>query len=88
MASGLSRAGVCVASAADALCGLCDWPTGRGVPWRCSGCCGLLVSSVNECGDGVAAQGESDHHAVLAGGGVRGHASAVEVASHCGGTGK
>lgn len=31
-------------------------------PWRCSGRCGLLVSSAYECGDCVATQGKSDHH--------------------------
>lgn len=40
----------------------------------------FLIALVQVVGDGVAAQGESDHDAVLAGGAVGGHASAVEGA--------
>lgn len=39
-----------------------------------------MAAPVQIMGDGVAAQGESDHDGVLAGGAMRGHASAVEGA--------
>lgn len=49
-------------------------------PLGCSGSCGLLMPLVDICGDCVAAQGKSDHDAVLSGGRVRCDAAAVEGA--------
>ena len=78
---GLFRRGVGAVSGADVEAGV-DVTVRRVElsPLGSSGGCGLLMPLVNERGDCVAAQGESDHHPVLAGGGVGGDAAAVEGA--------